>query len=40
MTAQAVLADLLASGIEPGLNHDKTGIVVPAGRLTVPVRSR
>ncbi len=34
MTAQTVLADLLASGIEPGLTHDKTGIVVPAGRLT------
>lgn len=34
MTAQTILADLLVSGIEPGLTDDKTGIVVPAGRLT------
>lgn len=34
MNARTVLFDLLASGIEPGLTDDKTGIVVPAGRLT------
>ena len=34
MTPEAILADLIACGIEPGVTPDKTGIVVPAGRLT------
>lgn len=34
MTAETILADLLECGIEPRLNDDETGIVVPAGRLT------
>ena len=34
MTPETILADLLASGIEPGVTPDHTGIVVPAGKLT------
>ena len=34
MTPETILADLLASGIEPSVTADKTGIVVPAGKLT------
>ena len=34
MTPETILADLLASGIEPSVTTDKTGIVVPAGKLT------
>lgn len=34
MTPEAILADLIECGIEPGVTPDKTGIVVPAGRLT------
>ena len=34
MTPETILADLLASGIEPSVTPDKTGIVVPAGKLT------
>ncbi|AEB82849.1 hypothetical protein [Alicycliphilus denitrificans] len=34
MTAEAILADLLACGITPALTPDGAGIVVPAGRLT------
>jgi hypothetical protein len=34
VTPETILADLLASGIEPGVTPDKTGIVVPAGKLS------
>ncbi|MDU7587916.1 MAG: hypothetical protein E7K47_11090 [Acidovorax sp.] len=34
MTPEAILADLIACGIEPDVTLDKTGIVVPAGKLT------
>lgn len=34
MTAEAILADLLASGITPAVTPDGAGIVVPAGRLS------
>lgn len=34
MTPEAILADLIECGIEPGVTPDKTGIVVPAGKLT------
>ena len=34
MTPETILADLIQSGIDPSLTPDKTGIVVPAGRLT------
>ena len=34
MTPEAILADLIACGIEPDVTPDKTGIVVPAGKLT------
>lgn len=34
MTPEIILADLLASGIEPGVTPDKTGIVVPTGKLS------
>ena len=34
MTPETILADLLACGIEPSVTPDKTGIVVPAGKLT------
>ena len=34
MTPETILADLLASGIEPGVTPDQTGIVVPAGKLS------
>ncbi|MBS0348290.1 MAG: hypothetical protein JSR69_17730 [Proteobacteria bacterium] len=34
MSAEAILADLIECGIEPSVTPDKTGIVVPAGRLT------
>jgi hypothetical protein len=34
MTPEAILADLLESGIHPSLTDDKTGIVVPAGKIT------
>lgn len=34
MTPETILADLLESGIEPGLTPDNTGIVVPAGKLS------
>lgn len=34
MTADAILADLLACGITPAVTADGAGIVVPAGRLT------
>lgn len=37
--ADTILADLLASGIEPALTPDGTGIVVPAGRLTATQRA-
>lgn len=39
MTAEAVLDDLLASGITPTVTPDGTGIVVPAGRLTAAQRA-
>ncbi len=34
MTPETIFADLIESGIDPGLTPDKTGIVVPAGKLT------
>ena len=34
MTPEAILADLIQCGIEPSVTPDKTGIVVPAGKLT------
>ena len=34
MTPEAILADLIECGIEPDVTPDKTGIVVPAGKLT------
>lgn len=34
MTPEAILADLIECGIEPSVTPDKTGIVVPAGKLT------
>lgn len=34
VTPETILADLIQSGIDPSLTPDKTGIVVPAGRLT------
>ena len=34
MTPETILADLLASGIEPSVTPDQTGIVVPAGKLS------
>lgn len=34
MTAEAVLSDLLACGIEPTVTTTGDGIIVPAGRLT------
>ena len=34
MSAENVLRELLASGIEPSLTPDETGIEVPAGRLS------
>jgi hypothetical protein len=34
VTPETILADLLASGIEPSVTPDKTGIVVPAGALS------
>ena len=34
MTPEAILADLILCGIEPSVTPDKTGIVVPAGKLT------
>ena len=34
MTPETILADLIQSGIDPSLTPDKTGIVVPAGKLT------
>lgn len=34
MTPEAILSDLIECGIDPGVTPDKTGIVVPAGRLT------
>ncbi len=34
MIADAILADLLAHGIEPTVTPDGTGIEVPAGKLT------
>jgi hypothetical protein len=39
MTAESVLADLLAHGIEPSVTPDGLGIAVPAGRLTAAQRS-
>jgi hypothetical protein len=38
MSAEAVLADLLACGIEPSLSPTGNGIEVPAGRLTAEQR--
>ena len=34
MTPETILADLLASGIEPSVTPDQAGIVVPAGKLS------
>ena len=34
MTPETILADLIQCGIEPSVTPDKTGIVVPAGKLT------
>ena len=34
MKPETILADLLESGIEPRVTPDKTGIVVPAGKLS------
>lgn len=34
MTPEAIIADLIQCGIEPSVTPDKTGIVVPAGKLT------
>lgn len=34
MTPEAILSDLLDSGIEPSVTPDATGIVVPAGKLS------
>ena len=34
MTPETILADLLASGIEPSVTPDKTGIVEHAGKLS------
>ena len=34
MTPEAILSDLIQCGIEPSVTPDKTGIVVPAGKLT------
>ena len=34
MTPEAILLDLIQCGIEPSVTPDKTGIVVPAGKLT------
>lgn len=34
MTPEAILADLIQCGIDPDVTPDKTGIVVPAGKLT------
>lgn len=34
MTPESILCDLLRCGIEPSVTTDKTGIVVPAGKLT------
>jgi hypothetical protein len=34
VTADAILADLLAHGIEPTVTPDGTGIEVPAGKLS------
>ena len=34
MTPQAILIDLLESGIEPSVTADGQGIAVPAGRVT------
>ena len=34
MKPETILADLLESGIEPRVPPDKTGIVVPAGKLS------
>ena len=39
MTAQAILAELIACGITPNLTPDGAGIEVPAGRLTDPQRA-
>lgn len=39
MTAQAILAELIACGITPNLTADGAGIEVPAGRLTDPQRA-
>ena len=38
MTAEAVLSDLLESGITPAVTADGLGIVVPAGKLTIAQR--
>lgn len=38
MTPEAIIADLIQCGIEPGVTPDKTGIVVPAGMLTAAQR--
>ena len=38
MTAEAILADLLACGIEPAVTPSGDGIIVPAGRLTTQQR--
>jgi hypothetical protein len=34
MTPEAILSNLLESGIEPTVTPDQTGIVVPAGKLS------
>lgn len=39
MTADAILADLLACGITPAVTPDGTGIEVPAGRLSAAQRA-
>ena len=39
MTPEAILADLLESGIVPSVTYDRSGIVVPAGALSPAQRS-
>lgn len=39
MTPEAILADLMESGIVPRVTHDRSGIVVPAGALSPAQRS-